>query len=436
MRTKSNIFAHVDWLLLSLYTSLVVFGWLNIYAVSYEPAHHHSLFGLSKSAGKQLLWITTTIFIFLIVFFFETRFYQSLAYAFYGFTILLLLGTLFWGVSIGGHRAWFHWGGQPSELAKLACAMAIAKYSDEANAQFTRLKTQLILLGFVLFPVVIILLQGDLGSSLVFVAFVIVFYREGLSPKLLLVGITIVVISFLTFWVPRTYLIIGTLSFALILIGLVRRTLKKIVLVVLLTLGTLMLIEGTNFFIEKILKPHQKNRIRALVDPKIDPLGFGWNVTQSKIAIGSGGLWGKGFLQGSQTKYGFVPEQSTDFIFCTIGEEHGWIGAMLVIGIFLGLISRLLYIAERQRRRFARVYGYAVTSILFFHFMINIGMTIGLMPVIGIPLPFISYGGSSLWTFSFMLFILLRVDAERKDYQCWQQFASFDESSSIICVRK
>jgi len=426
LRTKSNIFAQIDWLLLVLYASLVVFGWVNIYAVSYEPAYEHGLFDVSRSAVKQLLWITTTIFIFFISLFFETRFYQSLAYSFYGFSILLLLGTLFWGVSIGGHRAWLQWGGQPSELAKLACAMAIAKYVDEANTQLTRLKPQLILLGFILFPVVIILLQGDLGSGVVFVAFVIVFYREGLSPWLLLVGIYIVTISVLTLLVPHIYLIIGTLSGALILIGLVRRTVKKIMLVVLMTLGTLVLIEGFNLFVEKMLKPHQQNRIKALFDPNVDPLGIGWNVTQSKIAIGSGGLWGKGFLHGSQTKYGFVPEQSTDFIFCTIGEEHGWIGALLVIGIFLGLISRILYIAERQRLRFARVYGYSVASILFFHFMINIGMTIGLMPVIGIPLPFISYGGSSLWSFSIMLFVLLKFDAERKNYHSRQQVTSLD----------
>jgi rod shape determining protein RodA len=418
LKTESKIFAHVDWLLLALYAILVIFGWINIYAVSYEPEPNQSLFNLSSSAGKQLLWITTTIFLFFISFFFEARFYQSLAYVFYAIAMLILLGTLFWGVSIGGHRAWFQWGGQPSELAKLACAMAIARYIDEANTQLTRLKPQLMLL-----PVVMILLQGDAGSSLVFVAFVIVFYREGLSSWFLLVGVYIVIISVLTLLVPRIYLIIGTISLALILIGLVRKTLKKSVLIVLMTIGTLVLVEGFHLFVDNVLKPHQQNRIKALVDPNVDPLGIGWNVTQSKIAIGSGGLWGKGFLQGSQTKYGFVPEQRTDFIFCTIGEEHGWLGALLVISIFLGLVSRILYIAERQRLRFARVYGYAVASVLFFHFMINIGMTVGLMPVIGIPLPFISYGGSSLWSFSLMLFVLLKFDAERKNFCSWRQAA-------------
>ena len=426
MKTKRNIFAHVDWLLLALYATLVIFGRVNIYAVGYEPGHSLGLFDLSRSAGKQLLWITTTLSLFFVVFFLEARFYQSLAYVFYGFTILLLLGTFLWGVNVGGHRAWFSWGGQPSELVKLTCAMAVARYADEAYAQLTRRKTQLTLLGLVLLPIVLILLQGDLGSSLVFVAFIIVFYREGLFTELFLVGVAMVVIFVLTLLVPHTYLIVGTLSLALIFIGLVRRTWQKIMLVVLLTLGTLTLIEGANFLVEKVLKPHPQNRIKALVDPTIDPLGLGWNVTQSKIAIGSGGLWGKGFLQGSQTKYGFVPEQSTDFIFCTIGEEHGWVGALLVIAIFLGLISRMLYIAEQQKVRFVRVYGYAVASILFFHFMINVGMTIGLMPVVGIPLPFISYGGSSLWSFSLMLFLLLKLDAEKNGYHSWRRASSLD----------
>jgi len=340
--------------------------------------------------------------------------------------MLLLLSTLVWGVSVGGHKAWFLWGGQPSELAKLACAMAIAKYLDKANARLTQFKPQLVLLGITLLPVTIILLQGDAGSGIVFVAFIFVFYREGLSPWLILIGGAIVAISVLTLLFPRNYLIIGTLSLSLLFIGLVRRTLKRAILVVLVTIGSLAWVEGFHLFVEKIRKPHQQNRLKALIDPGIDPLGIGWNVTQSKIAIGSGGLWGKGFLQGTQTKYSFVPEQSTDFIFCTIGEEHGWVGALLAISTFLGLISRILYLAERQRLRFARVYGYAVASILFFHFMINIGMTIGLMCVIGIPLPFISYGGSSLWSFSFMLFILLKLDAERQNYVSWRQAPFLD----------
>ncbi|MEM7055766.1 MAG: rod shape-determining protein RodA, partial [Bacteroidota bacterium] len=216
--------------------------------------------------------------------------------------------------------------------------------------------------------------------------------------------------------IHRAYLIIGTLSLGLLILGIGKTTFKKILVVILITLAVIGLIEGFHLVVNEGLKPHHQNRIRALVDPNADPLGIGWSVTQSKIAIGSGGFWGKGFLKGTQTKYGFVPEQRTDFIFCTIGEEYGWVGALVLISIFIGLLLRILYIAERQKLRFARVYGYGVAAILFFHFMINVGMTIGLMPVIGIPLPFISYGGSSLWASSMMLFILLRLDAERKYY--------------------
>ncbi len=422
MKTENKIFAHIDWLLLALYASLVIFGWFNLHAVSYEQGLQQSLFDLSRSAGKQFLWIATTGVIFVIILFFDTSFYQSLAYALYFLAILLLVSTFFFGISVGGHKAWLQWKGiqfQSAEFAKLACAIAIAKHLGDANAKLTQLKTQLEVLCITLLPVALILLQGDLGSSLVFSAFVIVFYREGLSPWLLLIGLFIVTVSLLTLLIARSYLIIGTFSLALLIIGMSKKTVKRIMLVSLMTLGNLTFIEGVHLFVEKVLKPHQQNRIKALINPNIDPLGIGWNVTQAKIAIGSGGLWGKGFLKGTQTKYGFVPEQSTDFIFCTIGEEHGWVGASLVIVVFLVLISRVLYIAERQRLRFSRVYGYAVASILFFHFMVNIGMTIGLMPVIGIPLPFVSYGGSSLWSFSLMLFILLRFDAERKNYLSW-----------------
>ncbi len=425
MKTKQNLLAHIDWLLLLLYASLVIFGWCNIYAVGYEKTLDQSLFDFSSSSGKQFTWIVITVLACFVTFFFDIRSYQSLAYVIYIFGILLLLSPLFMGAGTGGHKAWLWLGGQgqPSEFAKLACALAMAKYLDENNMPLARLKPQLVLWTIILVPVAIILLQGDVGSGLVFSAFVIVLYREGLPAWFIVLGLFMVILSVLILLVPHLYLIIGTVSLALVLIGLARKSLKRIILIILLTLSTLALIEGFHLVFEKVLKPHQQNRIKALVDPNIDPLGIGWNVTQSKIAIGSGGLWGKGYLQGTQTKYGFVPEQRTDFIFCTIGEEHGWIGSLLVIVAFLGLILRILYLAERQKLRFARVYGYSVAAVFFFHFMINIGMTIGLMPVIGIPLPFISYGGSSMLSFSLMLSILLKLDSERKEHRSWQQIS-------------
>lgn len=413
-------------MLLALYASLVTFGWLNIHAVSYEQGLQQGVFDLSRSAGRQLIWILSSGLIFVLSLFIEAKLYQSLAYVLYCLSLLLLVSTLFFGVGGGGHSAWLQWGSvqcQPAELAKLTCALTLAKYLEEHNARLTHLKTLFIAGSLVLLPAALVLLQGDVGSSLVFSAFIIMFYREGLPHWVIALGLFTVAIAMLTLLIPRGYLIIGTLSIALLVVGIGKKTPQRLILVAIVVFSTLALVEGSHFLIKHVLKPHQQNRIRALVDPTVDPLGIGWNVTQSKIAIGSGGFWGKGFLQGTQTKYGFVPEQRTDFIFCTVGEEHGWLGASLFIVLFMALVFRVLHLAERQRLRFARVYGYAVAAILFFHFMINIGMTIGLMPVIGIPLPFISYGGSSMWSFSMMLFILLKFDAERKNFPFRQAMA-------------
>lgn len=419
MKAEKNIFTHIDWLLLSLYIGLVLFGWLNIYAVSYEQDVHHSVWDLSRSPGKQLLWIGTSGILFVIVLFLETKLYQALAYVFYALVLLLLIGTLVQGIRVGGHSAWLQWRGmqlQPTEFAKLACALAVAKYLNDTQGPLVKIRLQLSLLCIILLPVGLILLQGDMGSGVVFGAFVLVLYREGLSPWLLILGIFVVTIAILALLLPRHYLVISTLGVALMALWLGPRTWRRFLLVGCMALGTLAVVESIHLILEKGLKPHQQNRIRTLVNPSEDPLGIGWNVTQSKIAIGSGGLWGKGYLKGTQTKYGFVPEQRTDFIFCTVGEEHGWVGATLLVLAFWALIARVLHLAERQRIRFARVYGYAVAALLLAHFTINVGMTIGLMPVIGIPLPFISYGGSSTWSFSLMVFILLKLDAERKNF--------------------
>jgi rod shape determining protein RodA len=426
LKTEKKLWSNFDWPLLLLYGVLVIFGWLNLYAVGYVgDGSTQTLFMFTQSAGKQFIWIATSIVLFIVSSFFDAQFYRSIAYPFYGLVMLILAGTLFWGVKVGGHSSWLRLGMvqfQPTEFAKLACALALAKYLDKPTARLTKLKTQLSLLGIILLPATLILLQGDVGSSLVFAAFIFIFYREGFPTQLILLGLSIAGIFILTLLVPTTYLIIGTLGLCLLIMGIGRRTPKWIIFLSILTLSTINLIEGFNWFVKKALKPHQQNRLKVLLDPHSDPLGIGWNVTQSKIAIGSGGSWGKGFLQGTQTKYGFVPEQHTDFIFCTIGEEHGWLGASLFITAFIVFLLRIVYIAERQRLRFARVYGYGIAGVLFLHFIINIGMTIGLVPVIGIPLPFISYGGSSLWAFSMMLFILLKFDADRRYYLSWRAY--------------
>jgi rod shape determining protein RodA len=276
-----------------------------------------------------------------------------------------------------------------------------------------QMKNQAILFAMIVLPMILILLQKDTGTALVFTSFTVVFFREGMSPMLIIAGIIAAVIFVLTLLVNEYYLFLGI---GVILLSAIILGTKKPKRIMYLTAGAIAIcgiIKSVDYVVSDVLRPHQQARIKALINPDADPLGFGWNVTQSKIAIGSGGFMGKGFLQGTQTKFNFVPEQSTDFIFCTIGEEHGWVGGLTTIGLFVGLMLRVVFLAERQKNRFARVYGYSVACIFFFHFAVNIGMTVGLFPVIGIPLPFFSYGGSGLWGFTILLFILLKLDVHR-----------------------
>ena len=344
---------------------------------------------------------------------FDYRFYRAFAFPIYISVLLFLIFVLFFGSKISGSTSWFRIGSfglQPSEFAKFATALALARFMSDHQKVFSSTRDMLQLAGLILLPMGLIILQGDTGTGLVFTAFVLVLYREGLSPVFIGIGLAAVLLFILTLFVPQLYLLIGIVVTALVLIGVSRKNTRNIVFIVAGAIFVAGIVKSVDFVITDVLKPHQQNRIKALINPDGDPLGYGWNVTQSKIAIGSGGLWGKGFLDGTQTKFDFVPEQSTDFIFCTIGEEHGWIGSLILIALFVTLLIKITLIAERQKSVFARVYGYSVAAILLFHFAINIGMTIGLFPVIGIPLPFFSYGGSSLWAFynSFIYFAKIR----------------------------
>eukprot|EP01132_Coremiostelium_polycephalum_P000278 gene278-363_t len=416
-----------DGVLLVLYTLLVLFGWINLYAIDYEQGLSTSiLFNLATSTGKQFLWIASSSFLLVTILFSETKLYRSLAYVLYALSILLLAATLLWGVQVGGHSAWLQWQGiklQPTEFVKLTCALAIAKRLDNINAKLTQRKTQVGVLALILIPIALILLQGDVGSALVFSIFFLVLYREGFPVITLLTGLSVVALFILKLLFPSKYIIISALGIGLLLIGAEKKTFRRIFTISTIVCAIIALTESFDWIESHLLKPHHQQRLKVLVDPTTDPRGIGWNVIQSKISIGAGGILGRGFLKGTQTKYGFVPEQRTDFIFCTIGEEYGWVGSTLFIATFMALLLRILYLAERQRIRFARVYGYGIASVLFCHFFINVGMTIGLVPVIGIPLPFISYGGSSLWAFSSMLFILLKFDSERNKYVSWKTMA-------------
>ena len=406
----------MDWITVALYIAIVFLGWLNIYAVTYDPESNLSIFNIYINSGRQLIFIAGAFVIIMAILIIDMRFYETFAYIIYGAILFLLLLVPIIGKEVGGNKAWLgigSFGVQPSEFAKFATALAVAKFMGSIGFRMDNIRNQAILFVMIGAPMVLILLQKDTGTALVFTVFTVVFFREGMSPFLIIAGIIAAIIFVLTLLVNEYYLFAGI---GVILISAIILGKKKSKRIAYLTAGAIALcgiIKSVDYVVTDVLKPHQQNRVKALINPDADPLGFGWNVTQSKIAIGSGGFFGKGFLQGTQTKFNFVTEQSTDFIFCTIGEEHGWLGSLFTMSLFMALMLRVIFLAERQKNRFARVYGYSVGCIFFFHFAINIGMTIGLFPVIGIPLPFFSYGGSGLWGFTILLFILLKLDVHR-----------------------
>jgi len=346
----------------------------------------------------------------------DAKFFNSVAPVFYGITLILLVIVLIVGRNVGGNQAWIPLGSfrlQPSEFAKFSTCLLLARYLSAINLKLNDLKT-LITSGIILLiPMGLIMLQPDTGSALTFTSIVFVLYREGLSGYVLVIGAICITLFVLALLFNKFFLIGVLVAITVAAVVLNKRNRKLISVIIAGGVIAIAFIFCVDFAYENVLQSHQRNRIDVILGKIDDPRGQGYNLNQSKIAIGSGGLWGKGYLQGTQTKYDFVPEQSTDFIFCTVGEEWGFIGSLVVIGLYLTLLIRIVNIAERQRSSFSRIYGYGVASILFFHFFINIGMTIGLVPVIGIPLPFLSYGGSSLWSFTILLFILLRLDSNR-----------------------
>lgn len=415
MRERNNIFNNIDWPLTYLYLILVFMGWFNIYAAVYNE-DANSIFDITQSYGKQLIWIASSMFLALLILLTDSRFFSTFAYLIYGFTIVLLLIVLVVGTEVSGSKSWFEMGGfrlQPAEFAKFTTALALAKFFSGQHLNLSLTKNRIFPLILMGLPAVFILLQNDTGSALVYSSFTLVLYRMGLSGNFLIAGLLVVVISVSTLMVGTLYVIILLLALTGLLFFFIKRNRRNIVaLIGILVLG-IGLTYSVEVGVEKFLGDHQKARINVLLGKTLDLKGAGYNVNQSKIAIGSGGFFGKGYLNGTQTKYNFVPEQSTDFIFCTVGEEWGFLGTSVVIALYLMLLARIVMVAERQRSEFSRVYGYGVASILFFHFAINIGMTIGLVPVIGIPLPFFSYGGSSLWAFTILVFIFIKQDINR-----------------------
>ncbi len=414
MREQGGIFKNIDPLLVGLYLIMVLMGWLNIYASVYNE-EHQSIVDFTQKYGKQLIWIGTALLLAIIILILDGNFYAAFSYPVYGISIISLILVLFIGKEISGSKSWFRlgeFGIQPAEFAKFATNMALAKFLSNITIKMTDARTKVISVALILLPILLILVENETGCALVFFAFILVLYREGLSGNILLLGSAAAILFVLALLISKFILIGIIVGIALILILVVRRNRSNMAII----FGCLIFASATIYSVDYAfnhLESHQKKRINVFLGKETDKKKAGYNVNQSLIAIGSGGFLGKGYLQGTQTKYDFVPEQSTDFIFCTVGEEWGFVGTFTVIALFIALLLRILFIAERQRSPYTRIYGYGVASILFFHLLVNIGMTIGLAPVIGIPLPFFSYGGSSLWSFTILLFIFIKMDAYR-----------------------
>ena len=445
-------------------------GWLSIYASAYTEAHP-SIFDFSQRYGQQLLWISAAFVLVIAILLIDKRFYYAFAYIIYAILLFVLLVVLFIGVAKHGARSWLDFGFfkmQPSEFAKFTTSLALARFMGRAQFSRYAMRDWLRVAVIIGIPVILILLQNDLGSAIVFSTFLLVCYREGMRGEVLLFLLFVAAIFIFELLFDKLYILLGLVLLSLVVYQLMQRNVKATLRLLFFQLLALAIGYALNFFLHKewewyvlslfpalftvlyflvqgllsrtrslailggilafslfcsfsvdyvfnnVLDTHHQRRINDLLGIEDDPLGWGYNVNQSMIAIGSGGMWGKGFLEGTQTKFNFVPEQSTDFIFCTVGEEWGFAGSIVVLGLFLALLLRIILVAERQKEAFHRIYGYCVASILFFHLAINISMTIGLFPVVGIPLPFFSYGGSSLWAFTMLLFVLVKFDMDNK----------------------
>lgn len=401
-----------DGRLILYYSLLVTIGWLTIFSTSYNPSADLG-FSFSLPYVRQLIWIGTSVILATVILLLDARIIQHYSYHLYLFCLLLVISTFFLGSKINGATSWIKIGSfsiQPTEFMKLATAMTLAKFFNEGKTTVEKRSMWLIAFGIILTPAFVILLQKDTGSALVFLSFIVLFYREGMSGIIFIFGAIAVFLFVFTLLTNEIYSL-ALLTFILIIAWIIdRKDKKKIIRNIIIYVVAIAFIAAVNIGYNKVLQPHQKQRIDTLLGKTSDPKGADFNLIQSKIAIGSGGFFGKGYLNGTQTKLNFVPEQSTDFIFCAIGEEWGFMGSCALGTLFLALVIRILRLSEKQRNPYARYYGYGIAGIIAFHFFINIGMTIGLVPIIGIPLPFISYGGSSLWAFTAMLFVFIKLN--------------------------
>lgn len=413
---NKDVFFNIDWITVIIFLVLVFSGWLNIYASAFNELHSN-VFDFSMQYGKQMMWIIATLSIAFVILLIDPKFFTAFSIPIYIIFILLLAGVLVLGTEIKGAKSWYQFGSfglQPTEFVKFATSLALAKFLSARNTRVEE-SSNYFIIGIILgLPMLLILMQPDVGSMLVYMAFMFVLYREGYLPDIILWLVLFVIVLFSITMLMNKFIVIALIfSLCSLFYIFIRKRKREIITLISVFVFCAGFVLSVNYIFEDVLSPHHKDRINILYGKQVDPQGIGYNVNQSKIAIGSGGFFGKGYLQGTQTKYDFVPEQTTDFIFCTVGEEWGFVGSVTVVMLFVVLLMRLVYMAERQRSHFSRVYGYCVLSIIFLHFIVNIGMTVGLIPVIGIPLPFFSYGGSSLWGFTILLFIFIKQDAHR-----------------------
>ncbi|MBP6731526.1 MAG: rod shape-determining protein RodA [Chitinophagales bacterium] len=414
-KRQESLIGNIDWFTVILYTLLTILGWFIIYSAA-SGGSDKSMFDSTTASGKQFQWmIASLVFIFLILLI-DSRLYVTLSYPIFVAVLLLVVAVILFGKSSHGQQNWLEVGSfkiQPSEFAKFGGALALAKFMSGLNVDLRKWHDKWRAFAIVGIPMGIILVQGDAGSAIVFLALALVLFREGMESYFLIVGSSVAVLGLMALLIPKFILAAILLFITLIILYFSRRNRKLIWLFLGIWLAATAFIFSVDYAFQK-MKPHQQDRINVLLGRQVQE-GRDWNIKQSIIAIGSGGFLGKGYLNGTQTKLKFVPEQSTDFIFSSLGEEFGFAGSAFIILLFVALFFRLLFLAERQRSRYSRVFGYCVACILFFHFLVNVGMVIGVAPVIGIPLPFISYGGSALLSFTILLFIFIKLDTQRFD---------------------
>lgn len=407
-----------DWITILLYILMVLFGWVNIYSASLGD-NPDSYFDFAEVYGKQAVWILLSIILIAIVLAIDSRFYQRFSSVIYIFALLSLAGLFVFGRTIAGQTAWYVIGGvslQPSEFVKAATALAIAKYASGIQTNLKLFNHQLVAFLIIALPIFFILLQPDPGSALIYFAFIFPLYREGLHIAYILFGFAMAILFVTTLVFGSLVMSIVIVTICTVLFIMYRR--KRLAFLKYLTLALVAIgfSLSVSFVFDNVMKQHHRDRFNIVLGQEVDARGIGYNTNQSEIAIGSGGWFGKGWTEGTQTKGQFVPEQHTDYIFSTVGEEWGFLGTSFVVLLFILMLLRLLHLSERQKSTFNRVYGYSLVGILFLHFFVNIGMVIGIFPTVGIPLPFFSYGGSGLWAFTILLFIFIKLDAERMSY--------------------